>query len=191
MCTSRNPYGYGCPRLPACSTYLTGPTGATGPTGETGIPVGTILPYGGATAPDGYFLCDGAAKVNTAWPALYAVIGYAFGVGAPGEFLLPAMGGRVPVGAGAGALLVPLNLADDGGDETVTLDVTQMPSHDHELAAVIIPVLASVDVSSGSGTTVAQDNGSVEAAVDNVSNGGGLPHPNMQPYLAVNYIIKY
>ena len=198
MCTSRNPYGYGCPRLPACSTYLTGPTGATGPTGETGIPVGTILPYGGpVTAPPaGYLACNGAAKSTAMYAALYAVIGDTFDTGAAsGTFNVPDMRGRVPVGAGPGPgpgpLAIPLVLGEFGGDETVTLTLPQIPAHDHATATVAIPGFEAVEVQAGVGGFAITTAGSTEATVVNVSNGAGEAHPNMQPYLALNYIIKY
>lgn len=44
-------------------------------------PIGTILPYGGDTAPTGYLLCDGAAISRTDYADLFAVIGTSFGTG--------------------------------------------------------------------------------------------------------------
>lgn len=46
-----------------------------------GVPTGTIMPYGGSTAPDGYLLCDGSAVSRTTYSALYAVIGTTYGSG--------------------------------------------------------------------------------------------------------------
>jgi hypothetical protein len=39
------------------------------------IPVGTILAYHGATAPEGYFLCNGQAFSSATNPKLYAILG--------------------------------------------------------------------------------------------------------------------
>lgn len=44
-------------------------------------PIGTILPYGGATAPLGWLLCQGQAVSRTEYAELFAVIGTAFGNG--------------------------------------------------------------------------------------------------------------
>lgn len=46
-----------------------------------GIPVGTILPYGGATAPAGFLLCNGGAISRTTYANLFSVIGTAYGAG--------------------------------------------------------------------------------------------------------------
>ena len=44
-------------------------------------PIGTILAYGGATAPSGWFLCQGQAISRTTYSELFAVIGTSFGTG--------------------------------------------------------------------------------------------------------------
>lgn len=44
-------------------------------------PVGAIIPYGGTTAPDGWFLCRGQAVSRTTYAELFKVIGTAFGAG--------------------------------------------------------------------------------------------------------------
>ena len=41
-------------------------------------PVGAIMPYGGATAPDGFLLCQGQEVSKTTYSELYAVIGDSF-----------------------------------------------------------------------------------------------------------------
>ena len=43
------------------------------------MPVGTIVPYGGTTAPDGWMMCDGSEISRTLYSDLFAVIGTAFG----------------------------------------------------------------------------------------------------------------
>ena len=187
MCDFRNPYGYTCPRLPACQTFLTGPTGATGPTSS--VPVGTILPYAGAAAPDGYLLCNGSAKVATLYAALFAVVGYTFG-GAAGTFLLPDLRGRAPIGAGIGAGLTPRALGDVGGEETVSLILAEIPTHNH--APSTVANFASVEVQPGTGVMVTGDRGTgATLPVSIPPNGGGDAHANMQPFLALNFIIKY
>lgn len=45
------------------------------------VPTGTLLPFAGDTAPDGFYLCDGSAKSRTTDAALFAVIGEKFGAG--------------------------------------------------------------------------------------------------------------
>lgn len=48
---------------------------------DIGMPSGVVLPYGGASAPTGWLLCDGAAINRTTYAALFAVIGTTYGVG--------------------------------------------------------------------------------------------------------------
>lgn len=45
------------------------------------IPAGVIWPYGGATAPNRFLLCDGSAVSRTTYARLYSVIGTRYGSG--------------------------------------------------------------------------------------------------------------
>ena len=45
------------------------------------VPAGTVISYGGITAPTGYLAGDGATVSRTTYAALFAVIGVKFGVG--------------------------------------------------------------------------------------------------------------
>ena len=70
--------------------------------GDLGIPIGTILPYSGATAPYGYLLCDGSEQEISKYRDLYNVIGTTYGTPFRGQsgltFVLPDMRGRFPLG---------------------------------------------------------------------------------------------
>jgi microcystin-dependent protein len=50
-------------------------------TGLGVVAPGTVLAFAGSTPPEGYLECDGAALSRTAYAALYAAIGTAFGAG--------------------------------------------------------------------------------------------------------------
>lgn len=64
-------------------------------------PIGAIQAFGGATAPSGWFICDGSAKSRTDFAELFAVIGTAFGAGdGSTTFNLPDLREAVPKGAG-------------------------------------------------------------------------------------------
>ena len=64
-------------------------------------PIGTILAYGGASAPSGWFICNGSAISRTTYSELFAVIGTSFGTGdGSTTFNLPDMRESVPKGAG-------------------------------------------------------------------------------------------
>ena len=62
------------------------------PVRSQGVPAGSILPFGGTTAPIGFLLCDGASYSATQYLALFNVIGYSFG-GSAGSFLVPSLVG--------------------------------------------------------------------------------------------------
>ena len=66
------------------------------------FPSGTIVAFGGATAPGGWLLCDDSAVSRTTYARLFAVIGTAFGVGdGSGTFNVPDLRDRVPLGKGS------------------------------------------------------------------------------------------
>ena len=65
-------------------------------------PIGSILPYGGATAPSGWFICDGTAISRTTYSELFAVIGTSFGVGdGSTTFNLPDLRNKTTFGVGS------------------------------------------------------------------------------------------
>lgn len=73
---------------------------------STIVPVGVILPYGGASAPTGWFLCQGQAMSRTEYADLFAVIGTAFGTGdGSTTFNLPDLTGKTVMGAETGHTL--------------------------------------------------------------------------------------
>ena len=58
------------------------------------MPVGTMLPYAGNKAPDGWLICDGAELEKSKYPDLYTAIGDVWGKAkANGNFCIPDMRG--------------------------------------------------------------------------------------------------
>lgn len=62
-------------------------------TGIIQIPVGLVLPFGGATAPPGYLLCDGAYLDRTQYANLFGVLGTTYGTTTASNFRLPNLTG--------------------------------------------------------------------------------------------------
>jgi microcystin-dependent protein len=97
------------------------------PVANGATPAGVISQYAGTAAPTGYLLCQGQSVSTTTFAALFAAIGYNYG-GSGGNFNLPNLQNRVPVGRGTGTFA---SLNATGGAETHTLTTAQMPSHTH------------------------------------------------------------
>ena len=64
------------------------------------IPAGTIVAYGGASAPTGWHLCDDTALSRSTYARLFAVIGTTYGAGDGSTFNVPDLRDRVPLGKG-------------------------------------------------------------------------------------------
>lgn len=73
------------------------------------LPSGVTLPYGGTTAPSGYFLCDGSTVSRTTYAGLFAILGTTYGAGdGSTTFNLPDLRQRFPMGkavSGTGSTL--------------------------------------------------------------------------------------
>lgn len=148
------------------------------------LPVGTIMQYAGSTAPDGWLVCDGTSFDPATYADLFAVLGTTYG-GTSGAPLLPDFRGRAPIGVGTGSGLTARTLASKVGTETQALTTSQLPSHTH---AFNRNTVSTFDVMPGSTTINVPSNlgGYITG-----SQGSGSAHNNMQPSLAVNFIIKY
>jgi microcystin-dependent protein len=71
--------------------------------GATVVPVGSILPFAGRFAPDGWLLCNGQEVSRTTYTNLYAAIGTTYGTGdGSTTFNLPDCNGRFLKGGTAG-----------------------------------------------------------------------------------------
>lgn len=99
------------------------------------VPVGSVVAYAGATAPDGWLLCNGQTPSRTTYANLFAVLGTTYGAGDGSTFGLPDPMGRAIIGAGAGTGLTTRALAANGGAETVTIGSANLPTHSHTLSA--------------------------------------------------------
>jgi microcystin-dependent protein len=99
------------------------------------IPVGGLMPYAGATSPEGWLLCNGAAVSRTAYANLFALVGTTYGGGdGTTTFNVPDMRSRMPIGAGAGTGLTSRALAATGGAESVVIASGNLPIHTHSIA---------------------------------------------------------
>lgn len=78
----------------------------------------------------GWMNCDGRLLSTAEYPLLFRVLNYSFG-GSNDLFRLPDMRSRVPGAIGQGSNLSLRTLGQYVGEETHTLTIAEMPSHNH------------------------------------------------------------
>jgi len=147
------------------------------------LPVGTTIPFAGATIPTGYLECDGANLLRATYAELFAVIGTVWGSVDGTHFNLPDLRGRAPIGVGSGSGLTTRALADSGGAETHILTLAQMPNHAHTF---------DVDTSgtgTGGGVKASGTTRTADDTATTATNGSSSAHNNMQPFKALKFII--
>ena len=183
---------------------------------ESIAPAGSILLYGGSSAPTGWLLCNGATLSTTTYGTLFAVVGYTYG-GSGGNFLLPSMtnkfafGGTPGVGTGSTTITVA-NLPSHAHANTATFSGSSATTssknleHTHDFSNADNAVYNVVNASDSSGLLVssytATATGGMSANVShdhtvtatglvtmtNTYTGGGTAY--YQPHVVFNYIIK-
>jgi microcystin-dependent protein len=105
-------------------------------------PTGTIVAFGGTSAPSGWLLCDGSEYAIATYSALSAVLGTAYNTSgslpapAAGNFRVPILKGRVPVGLDSGQTEFDA-LGETSGQKAVTLTAAEsgVASHTHNVSA--------------------------------------------------------
>lgn len=171
-------------------------------------PTGTILGYGGSSAPSGYVLCDGSAISRTTFANLFAVISTTYGVGdGSTTFNVPNSQGVFLRGAGTQTISA---VSYTGTRGTTQAQGTKLPtiafvtgnensSHTHDNTTA--EFVGNSNIPSGSqtnriwstnqvGSTSRTNTSSTESAnhTHNVASGGDA---ETQPAnISVNYIIK-
>lgn len=173
--------------------------------------IGEIRMFAGQRAPGGWSFCDGKILPISGNEALFSLFGNTYGGNGSVTFALPDMRGRVPLSAGQGKTgLTNRALGLYGGEERVTLLVTQIPMHAHGLDVSNLKLVVKQYSNGSSSGTSSSSSGKYSAIVPGLkqygktkgtdstssilsatleSEGGNLPHENMQPSLGVNFII--
>ncbi|HEY3861626.1 MAG TPA: tail fiber protein [Verrucomicrobiae bacterium] len=160
--------------------------------------IGEIRLFACNFAPQGWAFCNGQLLSIQQNSALFSLLGTTYGGDGRTDFALPNLQGRVPIHFGQGPGLSPYVLGQMAGSETVTLNTTQLPAHNHQVncntgaGAQASPVTGFPAVES-TGTSMnyaaAPVAGSVMHSEMIANAGGNQPIPNIQPYLCINFCI--
>ncbi|CAN7556050.1 phage tail protein [Paenibacillus sp. LjRoot56] len=150
--------------------------------------VGEIRMFGGNFAPVGWMFCSGQILPISQYESLFSLLGTTYGGDGVSTFALPNLQSRVPLHVGDEA-----TFGEQGGVEEVTLTVNQIPAHSHAFG--VSSKFGSTNTPEGTvlaRSTLNQFTDSVGTAQTTGilgSTGGSGAHSNIQPYLAINYII--
>ena len=153
-----------------------------------------LVPYN--FAPRDWAFCNGTLLSIAQNTALFALLGTMYGGNGQTTFALPDLRGRVALSPGQGPGLSSYSQGESSGVESVALLTSQMPAHSHTAQAstalgsqatpagshpAVSPLALGYVYRGGAGGTMPSQAMS--------ATGGGQPHNNMQPYLALNYVI--
>jgi microcystin-dependent protein len=160
------------------------------------IYLGDIRMFAGDFAPDGWALCDGSALSIDQNNNLFNLIGRTYG-GDQTTFNVPDLRFRVPIHQGQGpGLSQNYAIGTQGGVESVTLSLQQMPAHTHVMAASDKngqqpqPTNAFLAQTNPGFPYVAPFDTASQLQSDSLSSvGGGLEHDNVAPSLTISFII--
>jgi len=158
--------------------------------------IGEIRLFGGNFAPAGWALCNGQLIPIAQNTALFSILGTTYGGNGTTNFALPDLRQRMPMHAGSGPGLTVRDLGEQGGEQTTTLTVQQIPSHSHAMlasnAAATVQSPASALLAKPITLSAPYHDPAAMApspAGPLGTTGGGGAHNNMQPYLVLNFII--
>jgi len=159
--------------------------------------VAEIRIFGFNFAPIGWATCNGQIMPITQNTALFSLLGTTYGGNGTSTFGLPDLQARAALAAGQGPGLSLRTLGEIGGEQTVTLLQTQMPSHNHIAQGGGDPIKGSPQ-SNAWGSSVKGTTRLLYAPPSSpqqmnplalTTAGGSQPHNNLPPYLTLTYCI--
>lgn len=164
--------------------------------------IGEIRMFAGTFEPRTWAYCNNRILSIASNTALFSILGTTYGGNGQTTFALPDMRGRLVRGTGQGPGLSSVQLGQLSGSPTVTLNLTQMPAHNHPVSGTVVPQAASdgnltTDPSNrylgpGNFYTAPASTVNMAPATTNLTvgaAGGSQPFSIMPPYLGMNYVI--
>ena len=158
--------------------------------------IAEIRIFAGNFAPRGWAFCNGQLLQVAQNTALFSLVGTTYGGDGRTTFGLPNLQGRAPMHAGRGPGLTSRRIGQQLGEAQVTLTEATMPNHTHvaqgseNVAIDTAPANNYVARGGGRGVNVYIDSATGAGASKALANtGGGQAHNNLQPYLAMSFII--
>lgn len=162
--------------------------------------VGEIRIFAGNFPPVGWMFCEGATLPISENETLFQLIGTTYGGDGEETFNLPNLASRVPIHMGTNpATGTAYQIGQASGVEQVTITQQQTPIHNHPLLATNSAQTNSpanayfaVATSTQAGVLAYIPPGTVVplAPTSVQPTGGSQPHTNIQPTLAMNFIIS-
>lgn len=158
--------------------------------------IAEIRIFAGNFAPRSWAFCDGQLLPVSQNTALFSLIGTTYGGDGRSTTALPNLKGRIPMHPGRGPGLTARRLGQRGGTEMVSLTEAQMPNHTHTLRGTNNPSTVFIPDSNQSlgrslgGNAYSNGTPNVNLADQALpSTGGSQAHNNLQPFIAMNFII--
>lgn len=158
--------------------------------------IGEVRIFAGENPPSGWAICDGRLLRIADFPALFGVIGTMYGGDGNETFAIPNISGRVVLHAGFAPGSVSRQLGETGGTAQVKLNQDHLPIHDHSVAVPDDRTRIGLATRGGpavgdTGTLTSNDTsgGGLMSAAVLGSAGDSQAHNNLQPYIALNYMI--
>ena len=161
--------------------------------------VGEIRIFGFNFPPSGWAFCNGQLMAISQNTALFSLLGTYYGGDGKSNFALPNFQGNAPLNYGQGAGLSQYVLGEVGGEQSVTLLQTEMPSHSHAANAYAgaggqnpgpANTWSELTQRGQQAYTPSNSDHNVTMSPNALSVvGGNQPHNNMQPYLTLNFCI--
>lgn len=159
--------------------------------------LGEIRIFAGTYAPHHWAFCHGQLMPISDNPPLFSLLGTSFGGNGRTDFALPDFRGRACVGTGAMPGGGQFFQGQKQGREMVSLTLSELPHHTHSVRASTHEATSSTPIEhfpakpTGERLAYAEFGETVALAEDTLDiRGSGEPISNVQPSLAVQYIIS-